>query len=747
MKISFFKDIFKTKESVTTDLNKIIETIKNGLIFKELIEKIRITTDKTERNNLKNNLPAITPSGIFCNGRKENNLENYSGLICLDIDNINIFELAEERKKIEQNKFSYIVFTSPSGKGLKVFIKVENDKNKHLESFLALEKYYLNEFNIVIDKACKDFTRLCFLSYDKKIFVNENSNIFELPKIKDVFVSTDKKDNQKNTKTIEKKTTFTKENFVNQDKESEVFRIIEEIKSQKKDITGAYKDWLKIGFSFVDFLGERGRGYFHDISQFYTGYNETETDKVYSNCLKNNTGQTKINTFFFYAQSNGINLTPIKISNSMEKIAVIKTSEPPTAEPPTDNQENKKIELQSKYVRIATNYFKKITQKDKYYIENTFLEKWTKQTIIDDFSNKEFSHPYNCVPKYDTFVNAPDNINYKQVINNCYNIYENLTHNIIQGNFSKTTEFLKHIFQDKFDIGLDYITLLYQKPKQILPILCLVSEERKTGKSTFLKYLRYLFQSNCTILSNENFASNFNSHFATKLIIGIDETFVRAENKEQSERIKKMATDEKTMLIFKGVDAKEIDFYGKLVMCSNDEKNFVHIDEEENRYFINKVPTLKQENPDLLDDLVKEIPFFLHFIKNRKTTYQKETRHFFNDKLLETKALRKVKNESYNDKEKEIRNTIIECFEISQNKELYYTPTQLHEFIKVSNKKIERQDVVNFLKNKMKLKTEKNQRFEFFDLLKARTDENYIICDKSVGTPYKLLFDKFKEID
>ena len=64
---------------------------------------------------------------------------------------------------------------------------------------------------------------------------------------------------------------------------------------------------------------------------------------------------------------------------------------------------------------------------------------------------------------------------------------------------------------------MDYLQLLYLQPIQKLPILLLVSEERNTGKSTFLNFLKALFQNNVTFNTNEDFRSQFNSDWAGKL--------------------------------------------------------------------------------------------------------------------------------------------------------------------------------------------------------------------------------------
>jgi phage/plasmid-associated DNA primase len=69
-----------------------------------------------------------------------------------------------------------------------------------------------------------------------------------------------------------------------------------------------------------------------------------------------------------------------------------------------------------------------------------------------------------------------------------------------------------------------------------LPILLLVSEERNTGKSTFLNFLKAVFENNVTFNTNEDFRSQFNSDWAGKLLIMVDEVLLN--RREDSERLK-----------------------------------------------------------------------------------------------------------------------------------------------------------------------------------------------------------------
>ena len=76
----------------------------------------------------------------------------------------------------------------------------------------------------------------------------------------------------------------------------------------------------------------------------------------------------------------------------------------------------------------------------------------------------------------------------------------------------------------------------------------------------------------------KTFRSNFNAEWANKLIIGVDETFL--DRKEDSERIKSLSTSKYYKIEAKGQDRQEIEFFGKFILCSNNEDNFIMIDRE-----------------------------------------------------------------------------------------------------------------------------------------------------------------------
>jgi len=153
----------------------ILIRIKEGT-SKDLVKRIRSEKNKTERNELKKQLPAICFSGTF-NKRNDNALLEHSGLICLDFDGYEKQKaLLEDKDMLTKNKFVFSAFVSPSGNGLKVLVKIPADAENHQNYFNSLEKYFNS---VYFDKTSKNISRVCYESYDPLIYINENSSIWD----------------------------------------------------------------------------------------------------------------------------------------------------------------------------------------------------------------------------------------------------------------------------------------------------------------------------------------------------------------------------------------------------------------------------------------------------------------------------------------------------------------------------------------------------------------------------------------
>ncbi len=74
---------------------------------------------------------AFTVSGLFEGGRKLSFLKSYNPFVILDIDKLDMEILPDLILKAKAIPFTKVLFVSPSGRGLKIVVEVNTDKEKH----------------------------------------------------------------------------------------------------------------------------------------------------------------------------------------------------------------------------------------------------------------------------------------------------------------------------------------------------------------------------------------------------------------------------------------------------------------------------------------------------------------------------------------------------------------------------------------------------------------------------------------
>ncbi len=276
--------------------------------------------------------------------------------------------------------------------------------------------------------------------------------------------------------------------------------------------------------------------------------------------------------------------------------------------------------MEEKYIRVATTLYKIVQQP----LQNGEMKQsrrvWNYDTLRQDHSREFITQ----IEKHDGFCCVPSHTNYERSVGSFLNEYEPIDVEPCQGELPDIMQFLRHIFGEQIDMGLDYIQLLYTQPLQRLPILLLVSKERNTGKTTFLNLLRAIFGRNMTFNTNEDFRSQFNSDWATKLIVAVDEVLL--DRKEDSERIKNLSTARSYKSEAKGKDRNEVEFFAKFVLCSNNEQNPIYIEQGETRYWVRKITPIMSDNPNLLGVMTLQIPALLHLLLHRRLTTHKVSR-------------------------------------------------------------------------------------------------------------------------
>ncbi len=385
------------------------------------------------------------------------------------------------------------------------------------------------------------------------------------------------------------------------------------------------------------------------------------------------------------------------------------------------------------FIRVANNYYKQtLSFNAKMNSSETELKKWNKGLIIDDYVKKGLPRFLDFIPKYDNFVIAPDFQNHQKeiivkkgtIITKSYNLIQPLEWKPGKGQFPTIEYFLTHLFgnensnwnkpqlgdpltmiQDCFKIKLKY-------PTNFLPVPCLVSKEQGTGKSTFLHFVKDVFGGNACVIGNEHLESDFNGTYATKLVICIDEAYLKLDKKSQKERLKRMVTDDSIFLNMKGIERERLHFFAWILFASNDELDFMKIDPTDTRFWIIKVKKAEKEIPDFRQKLQKEIPAFLHWCFNSPIFHSKETRFWFRKDYIITDQMKKITQFTLDRTSKTITNYITNIF-LEYNIDNFYIPLkQLTEEINEGSqmRRLDNVGVKNWLYKNLLLKAGKVRR-------------------------------------
>ena len=247
--------------------------------YKEVAEQIRCGATADERHDIKkqlyNQIPAVTVSGRFSQHNSEHLIEA-SGLICIDIDWKDNVDIMPQVPSILQ-KLKYVAYCgkSISGDGYFAIIPIENPRH-FKQHFYALEEE-MKSYGIVIDKSCKDITRLRYASYDADGYYNPNATTYYWELDKEAKVANNSKE-----KVTKKRLSPTSSSMTDAEM---VGKQLEFLKSSNSTIPDDYDTWFKVGMALNSGLGEEGRTYFHEFSKLSDKYNEDECNTQYDNII------------------------------------------------------------------------------------------------------------------------------------------------------------------------------------------------------------------------------------------------------------------------------------------------------------------------------------------------------------------------------------------------------------------------------------------------------------------------------
>lgn len=176
-----FTGITNTKNAKEVDLFDVLQDIKSGK-WKSQVEKYRLSKATYDKSAL----PNITVSGLF-NERKKSEIKSPTGYICVDIDykgeNKN-FDFNKLKKDISQNIYVVSCFYSAGGEGLAViFYYGKENYMLHEKIYRQISNDIFKQYNVIADEACKDISRVRYISYDPEIYINNNALKYRIVEI------------------------------------------------------------------------------------------------------------------------------------------------------------------------------------------------------------------------------------------------------------------------------------------------------------------------------------------------------------------------------------------------------------------------------------------------------------------------------------------------------------------------------------------------------------------------------------
>jgi hypothetical protein len=246
-----------------------------------------------------------------------------------------------------------------------------------------------------------------------------------------------------------------------------------------------------------------------------------------------------------------------------------------------------------------------------------------------------------------------------------------------------------------------------------------------------------IFGENYVNVSPEEITSTFNHIYAKKNVIGIDETMI--EKQSSVEKLKSISTQKTITVNDKYISQYTVPFYGKIVIATNRETDFMRIDKEEIRFWVRHVPSIKEINSGIENDMMKEIPMLLGYLRNMDDIDFSKSRMVFTQEEIKTSQLEIVKEESKSSLRKEIEIFMYEFFASNSLKYCYATPSDIkNEYFK-SNNVISVNYIAKILKTEMELTVvDKTTRYcPFYD------DGHVDPISKKSGKPFKFMRQDF----
>lgn len=176
-KISVIPRIYKPSEVQDVELKDVLNAIRTGTAYEQdlrkMTQEIQSDPDHTEQNRMKYELlPVAMFNGTF-SYKNDQSIKDYSSFTAIDLDNFSSkTDMNNAKKMLMKDSCVYVIYTTPSGRGLKAIIIHDNlSPDYHGELYEQL----LGRYRIsTLDTSVSDLSRGNYICYDPEIYINYN---------------------------------------------------------------------------------------------------------------------------------------------------------------------------------------------------------------------------------------------------------------------------------------------------------------------------------------------------------------------------------------------------------------------------------------------------------------------------------------------------------------------------------------------------------------------------------------------
>ncbi len=164
----------------------------------EYIRQLQAGENKKEEvDAAKRKLGGILPHAVFSGGRVGQNAESHTGCLMFDIDHCKT-PARDVVRLASQLPYVLLATVSVRGEGVHVIVRADVCLENHTEVYKHVAKIITAALGEEIDPACKDLSRVMFLSHDAEAYYNPNACILHLPHT----LTKDQKNNSSDNQTL-----------------------------------------------------------------------------------------------------------------------------------------------------------------------------------------------------------------------------------------------------------------------------------------------------------------------------------------------------------------------------------------------------------------------------------------------------------------------------------------------------------------------------------------------------------------